>query len=569
MVQLGTNRRRGRAARLVSALALAGLALSACGGGGGNDGAAGVERTTTTTEPLGDPVSGGILTVGLEAETNSLLPGEGAFAAAGYNVAYALYDPLMARNSDGEIEPFLAESMEVNDDLTEWTLKLRPGITFHDGSALTAEVLKGNFEMISAPSSNLSGTLEQVEEVEVVDELTVVYRLQEGNAVFSDLLATAQGMPFSMEAAAQHGENYGSNPVGTGPFAFKSWRRDDRLELVKNEDYWREGIPYLDGIVFRPIPDEESRVSSLRGGEVDAMISLRGSAIKQVEESGPDYFAHLHVGNESNGSIINVLEPPFDDVRIRKAFAHALNPEDIAVVLGDDGLVEPSTQFFSADSHWFSQKVADAYPTYDPERARELVAEYVDDPDRSDGQPVGTPPRMKFNCVPDASLLEISQLAQQEGEAAGFRVELEQLEQAVHVGRAIGSEDTDPPFKGDYLVNCWRMGNEDDPATTFSAAFGDPTTESLNFTNFHSDEIEELVEELRTTRAFQDRYELVEQIGLLINEAQPYVFATGTPTMIGGRAEVKNVAGWTLPSGATGEGTPNARARWGEVWIED
>lgn len=133
-----------RALRTTAVSLLALLVLSGCGAADEAD--RGADRSSTTTEVLGEPVRGGTIEVGLEAETNNLLPSQGTFAAAGYNIAHAIYDPLMTRSESGELKPFLAESMVVDDALDTWTLTLRPGITFHDGSALTAEVLKGNFD---------------------------------------------------------------------------------------------------------------------------------------------------------------------------------------------------------------------------------------------------------------------------------------------------------------------------------------------------------------------------------------------------------------------------------------
>ena len=563
---------------LVSLLAVA-LLAAACGGdgdgggggeiaGGGEDGG---DATTSTTEEQGDPVEGGEITVGLEAETNSWLPGEGAFATGGVNVALTLYDPLMARSADGELRPYLAESMEVNDDLTEWTMTLREGVQFHDGTDLNADVIKTIFdEYLTADGANTAGALSNVNEVRVEDPLTVTYVLEEGDAAFSDLLQGAIGWPFSVEAARAAGDDAGSQPVGTGPFKFESWQRDSQLVVSKNEDYWREGIPYLDQVTFRPIPDEDSRIQSLLSGDLDAMQSLRGSSIKQVldaAESG-DFTAYQFNGNETGASILNVLVPPLDDVRIRQAFAHSSNSEAVAEVLGDDGLVEPSTQFFSTDSPWWSQEVADAYPEYDPEAGAALVEDYVNDPDRSDGKPVGAAPTIDYNCPPDPSLIEISQLVQAQLAVVGIEANLNQVEQAAHIANAIGSPETDPPFAGDYIVNCWRVGSQDDPATTLGNAFGPVASQPLNFTNFTDPELDSLITELKTTLDFEDRYAIVEEIGLLLNEQIPVTFGVGTPTVIGTDADVKNVAGWTFPDGTLGNGHPSAVGRWREVWVE-
>ena len=133
--------------RLLWAFIAAGLVAAGCGGDDDDAGSDG-ETTGATSEisEQGDPVAGGSITVGLEAETNSWLPGTGQFSNAGTSVAFAIYDPLMRRDADGKMQPYLAESIEPNADLTEWTLKLRPDITFHDDTPLNAQALKTVFD---------------------------------------------------------------------------------------------------------------------------------------------------------------------------------------------------------------------------------------------------------------------------------------------------------------------------------------------------------------------------------------------------------------------------------------
>jgi peptide/nickel transport system substrate-binding protein len=563
--------RRSRRATWCALFVSSALVAVACGGDDDGDGAAAVPEggiATGVEEDLGDPVRGGSITVALEAETNSWLPSESQPAASGYNVLYAIFDPLVARAEDGTVQPYLAESIEPNDEVDEWTLRLREGIRFHDGTTLDAELLKRNFDdYLTAPGTVTAGQLDEVVELRVDDERTVTYVLEAPNAAFPDTLTLTPGLPFSVEAAEAAGDDAGSQPVGTGPFVFERWSRDDRLVVKRNPDYWRDGLPYLDEIVFRPIPDEESRAASIRTGDVDAMITLRGSSIKEVMDAD-GVTAHVRTGNETGATIFNVLEPPVDDVRVRQAFRRAVDQDDVAAVLGDDGLVDHTTQWVSSDSAWWSQRVADAAPPYDPEEAKELIDEYVNDPDRSDGKAVGEPVELTFNCPPDASLVALAEMIQASLQAIDVRVRLNQVEQATHIANAIGGPETDPPFRGDFQANCWRLGDERDPAAALTSAFDDPLTTPTNFTNFSLPELDELLEQLRTTPEFEDRYAVMEEIGLLIHEHAPVGFGVGTATAVAVRDEVKNVTRPTLPDGDPGIGPVQAIARWREVWVE-
>jgi peptide/nickel transport system substrate-binding protein len=575
--------------RLLAALAALALVAAACGDDG-DDGAdsgttstadAGDDGTESTAPPDDGPVYGGTIVVGLEAESNGWLPGTSNWATSGYTVAGTIYDALLAFDADGITQPYLAESIEPNDDLSAWTLTLRPGITFHDGSALTADVVAWNIETLHfVEGSNTIGSLLSAgfTGTTVVDELTLVYELSGPNAAFPDLLRNAIGMPISQQAYEDLGpEDFSANPVGTGPFVFDRWTMDDRFVVTRNPDYWRTDddgnpLPYLDQIDFRPIPDEDSRVQSLASGDLQVMQTLRGTNVKQVQnlEAGGGFGTSFYVGNAAGVSIINVLEPPLDDVRLRRAMGYAGDSDAVAVVLGDDGLVPNTTQFFSVDSPWYSERVAEAYPGYperDLETARALVEEYKNDPNRSDGRAVGDPVTFQYNCPPDPSLIEVAQLVQALWGEAGMEVTLAQVEQAAHIQNAIGSPDSDPPFRGNYQVNCWRSGGQDDPSIIFGSEFGPVESSPLNFTNFFDPRIAELVELLQTTDDVDERYAAVEEIGLIVVDQMPMTWGVGTASIVGFADTVQGIADWTLPSGDPGQGTPGARIWFHQTWV--
>ncbi len=547
---------RGPWKRALVSVGIVGLLLgsAACGGGDGDGGGDAEEGAQSDVVEAGDPVEGGSITVGLEAETNSWLPGEGTFNQPGLNVAYAIYDPLMQRTEDGAVEPYLAESLESNEDLTEWTLTLRPDVQFHDGTPLDAAALKTVFDTyLKAPTSRLAATLSEVNALDVVDDLTVVYRLAETNAAFPDILVGASGWPFSPTAAAAAGPDAGANPVGTGPFTFVEWQRDSRLVLQKNENYWQEGLPHLDEIIFRPIPDEDTRLASLQSGDIDVMQSLRqGTILRAREIDGVNNFEWL--GSNSGGTTVNTSLPPFDDVRVRQALAHALDQEALIEVLGGAGVTPPSTQFFSEDSPYYSDKVAEAYPAFDVEKAQELYDDYINDPERSDGQPVGTQLSFTFQCPPDPSLNELSQIIQAFWGALGAEVELQQTEQAAWIQQMLAR---------DYETGCTRVGGDNDPYILLSQAF---QPGPLNMTAFQSPEIDEQLEILKGTADLDERKAAIEEIGLVLNENVPNTFAGGTLTVMAARDVVRNMDGWVFPDGTKGNGAANASAMWGHVW---
>ena len=577
------NTARVRRRRLTALLCAGALVLGACGSDDDDDPVAQDETTegddggttggtTETTEAASEsePVVGGEVVMAVESETNSYLPGKFAGSEAGYNVARSVYDSLMLRDDEGTLQPYLAESLEPNEDFTEYTLTLREGVTFHDGTPLDAEAIKTVFDTyLKAPGATTAGGLTNVESFEVTGPLTGVYNLIEGNAAFPDVLTLASGMPFSPTAAQSMGDAYIDNPVGTGPFKFVSWTRDDRLIVERYDDYWGEPA-HLDGITFQPIPDEDSRFSSVLSGDIDAFITLRQSIVTQAIQAGEDgtMETQLFIGNNGGGAIFNTLTPPVDDARVRLGLAHAIKQEDLVEILGGTGITPVQTQFFSESSPWYSEAVAEVWPTYDAEKAESLLNEYIEDPERSDGKNPGDPIAIEFNCIPDPSTIELSQGYQAFWEAAGVDVTLNTVEFATHVANGVGSADSDPPFAGDYMVNCWRIGGQQDPYTTFEGSFGPVEEKAANVTNYTSPTLDEQIDVLRTSSDTDERKAAVEEIGLELAEQVPLLYTGGTANVIGSRPEVNGIGTWELPSGTKGTGIAEAVTRWDTVWVE-
>ena len=545
--------------RLLWAFIAVGLVAAGCGGGDDDEAGTDGEATGATSDisEQGDPVDGGSITVGLEAETNSWLPGNGSFSNAGTSVAYAIYDPLMRRDADGEMKPYLAESVEPNADLTEWTLKLRPDITFHDGTPLNAQALKTVFDdYLKAPGTNTAGALTDVE-MAIVDDLTITYQLPNPDSAWPDQLGLSIGWPFSPTAAAAAGPDAGAKPVGTGPFMFDSWERDNRLVVKKNPNYWQEGLPHLDEIVFRPIPDEDTRISSLTSGDIDVLQTLRQSSGVRVRDlEGVDSYEQL--GNTTGVNIFNTTTAPLDDVRVREALARAVDQEQIIEIQGGSGVVPPATQIFNQDDPYWSEEVADAWVTYDPEAARELMDEYVNDPGRSDGRAPGEPVAFRYDCPPDPSLVDMAQLYQSFWGEVGADVELRQVEQATHIDEAIA---------GDFQAKCFRAGLDRDPLPTLRDAFGSES--AINFTNFTDPSIEENLDALGATADLAERQALVEEISMTVNENFPMTYHGSTLSVLGTREAVKGLDSWTFPDGTEGSGVPGATSMWGFVWTTE
>jgi peptide/nickel transport system substrate-binding protein len=542
----------------VAVVAAVSLVAAACGDDDTGALAPGTDDDVGVAE--GDPVHGGSVVVALESETTGWLPGSDVLVNfPGQNVVHAIYDALMKRDENGELQPYLAESVEPNEDLTEWTLTLRDGVRFHDGTDLDAEALKANFdEHLKAEGSNLLGVLRTVAGMEVVDERTVRYVMAEPDAALPDILSGPAGLPFSPTAAAEMGADFASQPVGTGPFVFEDWQRDSRLRVSRNDDYWQDGLPYLDAITFVVITDEETRLASLVTEDVDAMQTLRQSTFRQVLEAD-GVVSHTHIGNLAGAQLFNTVQPPVDDPRIRRSLMYAIDQEAILEVLGGADISPLATQWFAPGSPWHSERVAEAWPTNDPDRARELLEEYVNDADRSDGRPVGAPVTLEHNIIPDPSVVEMGLAYKSMWEAVGYEHNMHQIE----VATLITAAET-----GDYMINTSRLGSEDDPCVVLRNAFGPPETTPTNWTNFSHPELDEQLEILCTSIDFEERYDAAEAIMMLFTEQVPHTWTGHTPTVMGALPSLENIAGWTFPDGTMGDGHPNTVVMWGHVWLD-
>ncbi len=584
------------------------LIAAACGGGDDDTSAeTGTETTEAAapddTEPPDDTapdeveteiavdpdarVYGGTVTVGLEAEATGLRPWEDTCASPCMNMAITVFDKLFEIDSGFIPQPYLAESVTVNDDFTEYVVTLRSGVVFHNGVELTAQTIADMFPIQQAGAQSAGAvTSSNLADVQATGDLEVTYTLSMPNSAFLAFLTQAElGFVFEPGAAAADPDGFTFAPVGTGPFVIESRDLDNETVMVRNNDYWRTDadgmqLPYLDSIAFRPIPDEGTRLDSLLSGTVNAMQSLRQATIRDARgerDGGADITLLEFQGNNVGGGMFNVALPPFDDVRVRRGLVQLNNQEQVIEALGGTGISLPGTQWFSPDSPWWSQKVADAYPKFDFDAGVATLQEYVDDPARSDGKAVGEPIDVELSCPPDPTLIAGMAVIQQVWDASGLvNTTLTNFDQQTHIANALGAP---PDFVGIHQAHCWRFSSDNDPSLDLNPALAPPSpaiaeaagipgvVSPINFSNwFDPEAFTAAVAAIRTDN-FEERYALYETIGLRMAEEVPIWFSGHTATMIGVESNIKGVNGWILPSGELGGGFPGAEGRWAEVWV--
>ncbi|WP_424932979.1 ABC transporter substrate-binding protein [Amaricoccus macauensis] len=320
----------------------------------------------------------GVLAVGQVAEPKSLDP-HAVTAANDFRIVMNIYDGLV-RYADGtlEVEPALAESWEVSEDGLTYTFKLREGISFHDGTPFNAEAVVFNFDRMldeehpyyDTGPFPLSFFFSSVADVEAVDETTVTFTLSEPYAPFLSNLAYATGLIVSPSAVEEHGQDFGRNPAGTGPYKFEEWQSNSRVVVTRNENYW-DGTPGLEAVVFRPLTDANTRVSEMLAGGIDLMVEIPPDNVPTFDGNG--FQLHEQSGPHLWFLILNTKEGPMADKRVRQAVNYAIDKQSLVenVLQGTAEVAAgPTPPAFA----WAYNESLQPYP-HDPERARALIAE--------------------------------------------------------------------------------------------------------------------------------------------------------------------------------------------------
>jgi peptide/nickel transport system substrate-binding protein len=354
------------------------MVAAACGGSSDNNADKKTSGTDAPKTSANAPHQGGEMTYEAVGEVRSMDPTvAGGSALSGEPVRLlAVYGGLMiVDNKTSALEMSMSTAI-TSDDKAVWTMKLRPKVTFTDGTAYDAEAVKFNWErqasIAAAPSNPLAKTIKSIE---VVDPLTLKITLNLANAVFPRNISASSlnyvGSPTAIKAS---GADYGAKPVGAGPFVIKEWVRDSQMVLERNTKYWDAPKPYLDRVIVKVISEESQRLNSLNAGEGDATIMSQPTVQKQAKDAGLDV-ATVN-GISFFGVTFNQQRPPFDDVKVRKALVQALDPVQMNEV-ATEGLGEVADHWFSKASPFYEANLP--YPKYDPTAAQAAIDKYFAD----------------------------------------------------------------------------------------------------------------------------------------------------------------------------------------------
>jgi ABC-type transport system substrate-binding protein len=245
-----------------------------------------------------------------------------------------LYDTIVAFADDSmEIEPSLATSWETSEDGLTWTFFLREGVRFHDGTPFNADavvfsmnrLLQVDNPNVSDPARPYMPSYQIIDEVSAVSPLSVMFRLREPSAVFLNNLAMFPAGIVSPAAVKKLGKGFSTHPVGTGPFRFERWNRDQQLVIAANKDHWR-GRPHFDRVVFVPVSESATRIQQLVRGEIHIADNLPPAELDELEKN-PNLTVPEEISMNVGYLAMQTEKPPLNDIRVRQAIAMALDKQ--------------------------------------------------------------------------------------------------------------------------------------------------------------------------------------------------------------------------------------------------
>ena len=330
-----------------------------------------------------------------------------------------MYTGLTDIDAQGTIVPGIAESWEPSKDLTAWTFRLRKGVLFHNGREVDAEAVKLNIERIKNPAIGGGwerGAIANVDSVEVLDKYTVrIKAVVPAVSIPSNLMhyPTRMMAPEAFDTVAEH-------PIGTGPFKFVSWTRNNEARLVRFENYWEtdaEGhsLPYLDAIVGKIKREASVRLTVLRTGQVQFINTMAQADITSFKATQGDKYQLWEWHGGGQYVVFNWRRGPFQDKRLRTAAAHAIDRNAIhQVVFYDHGAM--TDQPYPKGNPWHLEGIRSL--EYDPQHAKALLKE---------ARAVGTEVRLLCNANATVSR-EIAQVVQDQWSTAGFKVVVDILD---------------------------------------------------------------------------------------------------------------------------------------------
>ncbi len=447
--------------------------------------------------------AGGVLTFGTENEFAGfeLLKSGSRLAINGSTAANTIMEPLFRMSDGGKLIPVLGLSAVSSEGGKVWIVKLREGVNFHDGTPFTADAVVNHWERILNPENKFRGrsAVSPILSVDKINDHTVKFNLKHTWLPFLPSISSTRSLmniipsPHAVETGGQN-----RAPVGTGPFKFEEWQSGEKLVVVRNPEYWQEGKPLLDKIIFKPMPDPQTRFASLKTKQIQIAWMDRGNILKKAQD---DPKLQLY-RNEDNGAeifIVNTSKAPLDDINVRRALVHANNVDMQVQMVYKNSI--PAVHHPLGDDYKCQD---DGYLEYSPEKAKKLIETY--------GQPV------EIEILHSSSKRgrDVGELTQQLLKRVGVTAKPVGLKFGPVIKKVIG---------GDYQVSTWRISSQPDQGPSFFRMFHSKSR--ANFSRYKNPEMDKLLVAQRMETDPDKRKQLLCKIVRLINQDVPIIYRGG------------------------------------------
>lgn len=517
---------------ITSILALI-LVLAGCSGTSNQD----TNQNNLSGEKTEQPIAskeGNSIVIAIKDNLISMDPHDTNDTLSG-SIQSTMLEGLVGFDKDMKMIPVLAESYEASEDAKVFTFKLREGITFHDGTPFNAEAVKVNIDRVANPDNRLKrySMFENVETTEVVDEYTVKVTLKEPFGAMLNNFAHPAARMVSPKAIEEYGKDISMHPVGTGAFKFVEWEHSDHLIVAKNPDYWQEGLPKVDQITFKPVPENGARIAMLQTGEADFIYPVPTDQAELI--NGKD-----GVVVENRPSIVaryitmNTTKKPFDDVKVRQAINYAINKEAFLKVVYSgygsemDSIIPQGLQFYSKQTPY----------SYDLEKAKQLLAEA--------GYENGFETTIWGANNSDA--IKAMEFIQQQLSLVGIKVNVVPMESGTLTDK-IWSVQTAEEAEVELYYGGWSSSTGDADWGIRPLLAGDSIPpKSYNVAYYQNETADEFIKAALQTADPEKRSAAYAEVQEVIWEDAPWVFLGVEDTMAGMKNYLKGV--YLLPDGA-------------------
>lgn len=483
-------------------------------------------------KPAAQPRKGGTLVIGATADPGQLNPGL-TTASGTHLVADNMYNGLLQFDEKLDPQPSLAERWEVAPDGKAYRFFLHKGVRWHDGRPFTSADVKFTFEQILLKfhSRTKAGLEKTLDGIDTPDDTTVVFRFKEPYAPLLRRLDVVEApiLPKHIYENTDIQSNPANlKPIGTGPFKLAEYVKGDRVKLVRNPDYFKTGLPYLDEVVFRIIPNSSTAVLALEQGEVDYIDSVPGGDIARLQASKTIKLVRAPAGPGGSFCIdqmfFNLSRPPLDKVEVRQAFAYGVNRQQILdqVRFGQGRL---ATGPIASTMGWAYNPNVTRYE-HSQAKAKEALAQ------------AGVS-GLKVNFVHATSFQKIAEIVRQSMAEVGVDVQLTTLE--------VNAANEQVFIKKDFDLGIGSYCGGPDPEVGVTRAYVSTNIGPVPFSNgpgYRNPRVDQLFQMAAATVDQAQRARLYGEIQEILTRDLPYLWLSETELFRAQRVEVSDLRIW-------------------------